>query len=76
MVVTASSLLREVNPVVRFYRALIQFLIFSGVAVVLVLVPQDWLLYLSTILIGSNLLLISVYAEEAIVKWKERTTTN
>lgn len=75
-IVTATSLLREVDPVVRFFRSLVQFLIFSGVAVVLVLVPQDWLLYLSTILIGSNLLLISVYAEEAIVKWKEKATTN
>lgn len=75
-IVTANSLLREVDPAVRFFRSLVQYLIFSGVAVVLVLVPQDWLTYLATILIGSNLLLISVYAEEAIVKWKERTTTN
>jgi len=75
-IVTATSLLREVNPVVRFYRALTLYVIVVAVTVTLILAPTHWLVYLTTILIGANLLYISVLAEEAIVKWKERTTTS
>lgn len=75
-IVTATSLLREVNPVVRFYRALTLYAIVVAVTVTLILAPTNWLVYLTTILIGANLLYISVLAEEAIVKWKERTTTS
>lgn len=76
MVVTASSLLREVNPVVRFFRALILYLVVSLTAIALILVPENWLIYGGVILLGSNILLIFNFAEEAISQWKERTTTN
>lgn len=76
MVVTASSLLREVSPVVRFFRALALYLVVSLTAIVLVLVPENWLIYGGVIMLGSNILLIINFAEEAISKWKERTTTN
>lgn len=75
-IVTAKSLLREVDPVVRFFRFLTFYVITVAVTVILIVAPTHWLVYLTTILIGANLLFISVYAEEAIVKWKERTTTS
>lgn len=75
-IVTAKSLLREVDPVVRFFRVLTFYVISVAVIVTLIVAPTHWLVYLSTILIGANLLFISVMAEEAIVKWKERTTTS
>lgn len=76
MVVTASSLLREVNPVVRFFRALVLYLVVSLTAIALILVPENWLIYGGVIMLGSNILLIFNFAEEAISKWKEKTTTN
>lgn len=76
MVVTASSLLREVNPVVRFFRALVLYLVVSLTAIALILVPENWLIYGGVIMLGSNILLIFNFAEEAISKWKEKATTN
>lgn len=76
MVVTASSLLREVNPVVRFFRALVLYLVVSLTAIALILVPENWLIYGGVIMLGSNILLIVNFAEEAISKWKEKATTN
>lgn len=76
MVVTASSLLREVNPVVRFFRALVLYLVVSLTAIALILVPENWFIYGGVIMLGSNILLIFNFAEEAISKWKEKTTTN
>lgn len=75
-IVTAKSLLREVDPVVRFFRFLTFYVIAVAVTVTLIVAPTHWLVYLTTILIGANLLFISVMAEEAILKWKERTTTS
>ena len=75
-IVTAKSLLREVDPVVRFFRFLTFYVIAVAVTVILIVAPTHWLVYLTTILIGANLLFISVMAEEAIAKWKERTTTS
>lgn len=76
MVVTASSLLREVNPVVRFFRALVLYLVVSFTAIALILVPENWLIYGGVILLGSNILLIFNFTEEAISQWKEKATTN
>lgn len=76
MVVTASSLLREVNPVVRFFRALVLYLVVSLTAIALILVPENWLIYGGVIMLGSNILLILNFAEEAISQWKEKATTN
>lgn len=76
MVVTASSLLREVNPVVRFFRALVLYLVVSLTAIALILVPENWFIYGGVIMLGSNILLIFNFAEEAISKWKEKATTN
>lgn len=76
MVVTASSLLREVNPVVRFFRALALYLVVSLTAIALILVPENWLIYGGVIMLGSNILLILNFAEEAISQWKEKATTN
>lgn len=76
MVVTASSLLREVNPVVRFFRALVLYLVVSLTAIALILVPENWLIYGGVIMLGSNILLILNFAEEAISQWKEKVITN
>lgn len=76
MVVTASSLLREVNPVVRFFRALVLYLVASLTAIALILAPENWLIYGGVIMLGSNILLIFNFAEEAISQWKEKATTN
>lgn len=76
MVVTASSLLREVSPVVRFFRALAFYLVVSATVIALILVPAQWFAYAGVILVGSNILLILNFAEEAISQWKERTTTS
>lgn len=76
MVVTASSLLREVNPAVRFFRVFVLYLVVSLTAIALILVPENWLIYCGVIMLGSNILLIFNFAEEAISKWKEKATTN
>lgn len=76
MVVTASSLLREVNPVVRLFRALVLYLVVSLTAIALILVPENWLIYGGVIMLGSNILFILIFAEEAISQWKEKATTN
>lgn len=76
MVVTASSLLREVSPVVRFFRALAFYLVVSATVIALILVPAQWFAYAGVILVGSNILLILNFAEEAISQWKEKATTN
>lgn len=76
MVVTASSLLREVNPVVRFFRALALYFVVSATTIALILAPENWLIYGGVIMLGSNILLIFNFAEEAISKWKEKATTN
>lgn len=76
MVVTASSLLREVNPVVRFFRVFVLYLVVSLTAIALILVPENWLIYGGVIMLGSNILFILNFAEEAISQWKEKATTN
>lgn len=76
MVVTASSLLREVNPVVRFFRVFVLYLVVSLTAIALIMVPENWLIYGGVIMLGSNILFILNFAEEAISQWKEKATTN
>ena len=76
LVVTAQALLRGVSPLRRFARLLVFYLIIAGASLAAVLAPQEWIYYAFIFVIGIVTLFISVYAEEAINKWNERTTTN
>lgn len=76
LVVTAQALLREVSPLRRFVRLLVFYLIIAGASLAAVLAPQEWIYYAFIFLTGIVTLFISVYAEEAVNKWNERTTTN
>src|SRR5699024_3476168 len=76
LVVTAQALLREVRTLLRFARLSVLYLILAGDSLAAALAPQQRIYYAFIFLIGIVTLFISVYAEEAINKWNERTTTN
>lgn len=66
---TGKAILREISPARRFFRQWAFYLLIIVTGVACVSSPQAWPYYALIFLAGTNLLFLSVYAEELLNKW-------
>lgn len=69
---TGKALLREIDPLRRFFRQWSLYLLVVATIIAIISSPQNAMAYCIVALCGTNLLFLSVYAEEAVNSWLNR----